>query len=102
MKEPTYVITYDVGTTGVKTCLFEIGEVVRLTAAAMRGYELYVLPDGGAEQEPPNGGKLCARARGRCWTLPAWTRRGSVAFPSAPRCRESSLWIRTGSRCAAR
>ena len=37
MKEPTYVITYDVGTTGVKTCLFEIGEVVRLTAAAMRG-----------------------------------------------------------------
>ena len=24
MKEPTYVITYDVGTTGVKTCLFEI------------------------------------------------------------------------------
>lgn len=56
MKEPTYVITYDVGTTGVKTCLFEIGEVVRLTAAAMRGYELYVLPDGGAEQEPPNVG----------------------------------------------
>ena len=48
MKEPTYVITYDVGTTGVKTCLFEIGEVVRLTAAAMRGYELYLLPDGGA------------------------------------------------------
>ena len=40
MKEPTYVITYDVGTTGVKTCLFEIGEVVRLTAAALRGYGL--------------------------------------------------------------
>ena len=52
MKQPTYVITYDVGTTGVKTCLFEIGEIVRLTAASMHGYELYVLPDGGAEQDP--------------------------------------------------
>lgn len=52
MKEPTYVITYDVGTTGVKTCLFEIGEIVRLAAAAMHGYELYVLPGGGAEQDP--------------------------------------------------
>ena len=64
MKEPTYVITYDVGTTGVKTCLFEIGEVVRLTAAAMRGYELYVLPDGGAEQEPAEWWEaMCASTR---------------------------------------
>ena len=64
MKEPTYVITYDVGTTGVKTCLFEIGEIVRLTAAAMRGYELYVLPDGGAEQDPAEWWEaMCASTR---------------------------------------
>lgn len=48
----TYVITYDIGTTGVKTCLFEITDVIKLVASDMEGYELFVLPDGGAEQDP--------------------------------------------------
>lgn len=47
----TYVLSYDIGTTGVKTCLFGIGESIALTAAAQRGYGLYLLPDGGAEQD---------------------------------------------------
>jgi len=46
------VITYDIGTTGVKTCLFEISSKVKLLAASMEGYKLYVFPDGGAEQKP--------------------------------------------------
>ncbi len=45
-------ITYDIGTTGVKTCLFELGSTVKLLASAMEGYNLYVFPDGGAEQKP--------------------------------------------------
>lgn len=46
------VIAYDVGTTGIKTCAFEIAQSVRLVASAMQGYPLYVSEDGGCEQEP--------------------------------------------------
>ncbi len=47
-----YAISYDIGTTGVKTCIFELGDSIKLVSAASEGYKLYVLPDGGAEQEP--------------------------------------------------
>lgn len=47
-----YVISYDIGTTGVKTCLFEIDSAITLVSAAMEGYKLYIMPDGGAEQDP--------------------------------------------------
>ena len=47
-----HVISYDIGTTGVKTCLFEIDDTITLKSAAMEGYNLYILPDGGAEQDP--------------------------------------------------
>ena len=41
----------DVGTTGVKTCLFSITDKIELLGAASEGYNLYVYPDGGAEQD---------------------------------------------------
>ena len=46
-----YVIAYDVGTTGVKTCLFEVRDTIRLLAGAYEAYGLYILPGGGAEQD---------------------------------------------------
>ena len=47
------VIAYDVGTTGLKTCLFEISETgIKYIAGEVGPYELYVLPNGGVEQEP--------------------------------------------------
>lgn len=46
-----YVIAYDIGTTGVKTCLFEIGETIKQLASANAGYKLYTMDDGGAEQD---------------------------------------------------
>lgn len=52
MTNPIYTIAYDIGTTGVKTCLFAINEKIELLASASEGYSLYVLPDGGAEQDP--------------------------------------------------
>lgn len=52
MVNPTYVIAYDIGTTGVKTCLFSITDKIELLSAASEGYNLYVLPNGGAEQDP--------------------------------------------------
>ena len=44
-----YLIAYDFGTTGVKTCLFGAEQDIRLIASAYAGYGLYILPDGGAE-----------------------------------------------------
>ncbi len=52
VKNPVKVITYDVGTTGLKTCLFEIGKEVNLIGAETADYKLYILDNGGAEQDP--------------------------------------------------
>ena len=46
-----YVIAYDVGTTGVKTCLFSMGETVEFVDGAYHSYQLYILDNGGAEQD---------------------------------------------------
>lgn len=46
------IIAYDVGTTGIKTCIFEVSDTIELIASAMEGYELYVAGDGGVEQDP--------------------------------------------------
>ena len=37
-----YVITYDIGTTGIKTCLIEIEDSMKILASATAGYNLYV------------------------------------------------------------
>lgn len=47
-----HIIAYDVGTTGIKTCIFEISESIKLIDSAMEGYELFVMENGGAEQDP--------------------------------------------------
>ena len=50
-----YVITYDIGTTGIKTCLIEIDKEMKLLASATEGYGLYVDEEtgvkGGSEQD---------------------------------------------------
>lgn len=49
-----YVITYDIGTTGIKTCLIEIGSEMKILGSSSLGYGLYVDDEvgvkGGAEQ----------------------------------------------------
>ncbi len=52
MGKSAYVLAYDIGTTGVKTCLFEVSDKITLLGAQMEGYKLYIMPDGGAEQDP--------------------------------------------------
>ncbi|MCQ4636552.1 FGGY-family carbohydrate kinase [Anaerovorax odorimutans] len=49
-----YVIAYDVGTTGVKCCLFSLsaGQRIKLVAGELADYDLYVLENGGVEQDP--------------------------------------------------
>lgn len=47
-----YVISYDIGTTGIKTCLYEINNTIKLLADASKNYNLYILENGGIEQDP--------------------------------------------------
>ncbi|MDO4815800.1 MAG: FGGY-family carbohydrate kinase [Bacillota bacterium] len=47
----TYILAYDIGTTGVKTCLFGVEKTIKLLSSASRGYPLYIMDDGGAEQD---------------------------------------------------
>jgi len=46
-----HILAYDIGTTGVKTCLFGVDKEIKLIASAQRRYHLYTYPDGGAEQD---------------------------------------------------
>ena len=46
-----YVIAYDIGTTGVKTCIFSLDGKIKLIADANEGYGLYIGENGEAEQE---------------------------------------------------
>ena len=41
-----YVIAYDIGTTGLKTCLFSIGETIEMIAGTYSDYDLYILENG--------------------------------------------------------
>jgi xylulokinase len=51
MVEKAYILSFDIGTTGNKTCLFEIGERIALVASAMGEYDLHIGADGAAEQK---------------------------------------------------
>lgn len=52
MEKEIYALAFDIGTTGVKTCLFKITDRIELIESASEGYNLYVMSDGGAEQDP--------------------------------------------------
>lgn len=45
------VIAYDIGTTGLKSCLFRIGEDYEMLGGEYATYDLYILENGGAEQD---------------------------------------------------
>lgn len=81
------VIAYDIGTTGVKTCLFEVGDTIRLLSGEYEGYGLYILPNGGAEQDADEWWAAMAKSTRRLLEKPARTQRPSPASLSARRCR---------------
>ena len=59
-----YIIIYDVGTSNVKTGLFDIDSEVRLVAGASASYGLTILDNGGAEQDPEEWwAALCSTTR---------------------------------------
>ena len=59
-----YIISYDIGTTSNKTCLFEVDKSIRLLAHASGGYALTLTEDGGAEQDPEDWWRsMCATTK---------------------------------------
>lgn len=46
------ILAYDVGTSGVKTCLYQAGSELTLVNSRLGTYGLTILPNGGAEQDP--------------------------------------------------
>ena len=59
-----FIIVYDFGTSSVKTCLFEIGDGIRLAESTTAAYGLYTTEDGGAEQDTEEWwAALCSTTR---------------------------------------
>ncbi|HEX2906390.1 MAG TPA: FGGY-family carbohydrate kinase [Phototrophicaceae bacterium] len=48
---PPLVLVHDIGTTGSKSCLYRLGERLELVEMAIEEYPLYVLDNGGVEQD---------------------------------------------------
>jgi xylulokinase len=64
MEHSSLVVTYDIGTTGVKTCLFRLAGKLEMLGHAYAGYGLYILENGGAEQDPDEWWQaVCATTR---------------------------------------
>lgn len=64
MEQVTHVLTYDVGTTGCKTCIYRIGEALTKVDSVVAEYPLYITEDGGAEQRVEEWwGALCRSTR---------------------------------------
>ena len=47
---PTHLLVHDVGTTGNKACLYRVGQTLELVDSHVVEYPLYVLDNGGVEQ----------------------------------------------------
>jgi xylulokinase len=51
LESSNLILTYDLGTTGSKTCLYSLGDTLTQIDACMVRYPLYMTEDGGAEQQ---------------------------------------------------
>ncbi len=51
MKEPVYILAFDIGTTGSKACLYRIDDKIELVDSHLEEYPLYTLENGGVEQK---------------------------------------------------
>ncbi|PKL17557.1 MAG: carbohydrate kinase [Spirochaetae bacterium HGW-Spirochaetae-5] len=64
MTKNEYVIACDIGTTGVKTCLFSLEETLVLKAESLKSYDLIIGKNGEAEQNPDQWwGAMCESTR---------------------------------------
>lgn len=62
MGNPIYVIAYDVGTTGVKTCLFSITDKSSCSELQVKDTTSMFIPTAERSRTPTSGGRQCAQA----------------------------------------
>lgn len=60
-QERRWILSYDIGSTGCKTCLYELDDKLSLVDSALGEYELRTLTNGGAEQDPEDWWHAMAR-----------------------------------------
>lgn len=95
------VITYDVGTTGMKACMFNISaeDSVQYIAGETESYELHVLKNGGVEQEPDDWWQSMAAATKILLKKTGVAKEDTKEFPFAPSSKLSSWWMKTARPC---
>lgn len=98
----TYVLAYDIGTTGVKTCLFSLAERITLLDSAQEGYGLYLLDGGGAEQDPEEWWQAMCHTTKALFEKARSGRNRWRDCPSALRCRAWCWWTGRGGQYAGR
>ena len=62
-----YVIAYDIGTTGLKTCIFKIDKTIDLISSDNNPYNLYILDNGGAEQDADEWWRALCQSTKECF-----------------------------------
>jgi xylulokinase len=67
---PTFILVHDVGTTGNKSCLYRMGSSLELVDSALEEYPLYVMDNGGIEQDPEEWWQAIKKAT---QTIVKWT-----------------------------
>ena len=90
------VLSYDVGTTGVKSCLFAIDDKVKMLGGEYCTYKLFILDNGGAEQDQTEWWDAIVQ------TTRGLLKRTGVSPEEIVGCRDSFWWIRTAKHFAAR
>lgn len=61
MKEGHYILSYDIGTTGNKTCLYRFDGTFRFIRGSLAEYPIRFTDTGGAEQDPEDWWKAMGR-----------------------------------------
>lgn len=96
MNTAKLILTYDIGTSRSKTCLYSIGDKLELIDSCMAQYPLFITKDGGAEQKVNDWwSALCTSTK----TILAKNKinpENISGISFAARCRDWSLWRKMG------
>lgn len=84
-----YVIAYDIGTTGLKSCIFDIdkNKPIKLIAGEKAEYDLYVLENGGVEQDPIQWWDAMCHTTNKLLKDTGIHKEEKKAYPFVRRCR---------------
>ncbi len=89
---PTIILVHDVGTTGNKACLYQVGKTLELVDSHVVEYPIYVLENGGVEQNVDEWWAAITQSTRQVLQTTGLIRKPSRVWLSVPRCRVWS-WL---------